>query len=123
MHGCSIYHYAHPCDHVEVQEALSACAAHESKPKSKQQKPPSDQAGIQGNREFFVRLKCALSATGRNVTVNSTSMYKVPVDRWFFFPLLVLTQIHIYRQLDILEVVFNAAKNKKKMGERGQCGL
>ena len=62
MHGSSIYQYTHPCDHNDIQELLAAC---------------SHADGHLGDKEFFIRLKCALSAAGRNVNVSSTSLYKV----------------------------------------------
>ena len=52
MHGSSIYQYTHPCDHNDIQELLAAC---------------SHADGHHGDKEFFIRLKCALSAAGRNV--------------------------------------------------------
>ena len=58
--GQSIFEYAHPCDHEEIQEVLS---------------PRSDEVG-EAARTIFVRIKCTLTSKGRNVNLKSAS-YKV----------------------------------------------
>ncbi|WAR18874.1 HIF1A-like protein [Mya arenaria] len=59
--GQSIYDYAHPCDHEEIQEVLS---------------PRSEEEGEGVAKTIFIRLKCTLTSKGRNVNLKSAS-YKV----------------------------------------------
>ncbi|XP_059143272.1 hypoxia-inducible factor 1-alpha-like isoform X2 [Physella acuta] len=60
--GQSIYEFTHPCDHDEIKEMLTV------KP-SAQQKTPSNTE----NRIFFLRMKCTLTAKGRNVNLKSAT--------------------------------------------------
>nr|WNN25251.1 hypoxia-inducible factor 1 [Harrimaniidae sp.] len=63
--GHSIYDYTHPCDHEEIREQLS------DKPGSQisSKKKKIDHC-------FLIRMKCTLTAKGRNVNLKS-STYKV----------------------------------------------
>lgn len=58
--GQSIFEYAHPCDHEEIQEVLSPRADEEE----------------EAARTISIRLKCTLTSKGRNVNLKSAS-YKV----------------------------------------------
>jgi len=58
--GQSVYEYAHPCDHEEIQEVLGPRAGEEEG----------------AARTIFVRFKCTLTSKGRNVNLKSAS-YKV----------------------------------------------
>nr|QZU27270.1 HIF-1 alpha [Onchidium reevesii] len=62
--GQSIYDFTHPCDHDEIRDMLTAKQA------QTQLAPPAE------NRIFFLRMKCTLTAKGRNVNLKSAT-YKV----------------------------------------------
>lgn len=61
--GQSMYDFAHPCDHEEIREILSA-------------RPHGHKAPVAEERVFYVRMKCTLTSKGRNVNLKSAS-YKV----------------------------------------------
>ncbi|XP_045528141.1 hypoxia-inducible factor 1-alpha isoform X3 [Pieris brassicae] len=54
--GQSVFEFSHPCDHDEIREALRASKV--------------------GRRDMLLRLKCTITAKGRNVHLKSAS-YKV----------------------------------------------
>ncbi|XP_047511271.1 uncharacterized protein LOC125053762 isoform X2 [Pieris napi] len=54
--GQSVFEFSHPCDHDEIREALRASNV--------------------GRRDMLLRLKCTITAKGRNVHLKSAS-YKV----------------------------------------------
>lgn len=59
--GQSIYEFAHPCDHEEVQEVLS---------------PHEKGDERMAAKTVFIRLKCTLTSKGRSVNLKS-AIYKV----------------------------------------------
>lgn len=59
--GQSIYEFAHPCDHDEIEDALS---------------PHPREMEESTHRTIFIRLKCTLTSKGRNVNLKSAT-YKV----------------------------------------------
>uniref|UniRef100_A0A0B6YT30 Hypoxia-inducible factor 1-alpha n=1 Tax=Arion vulgaris TaxID=1028688 RepID=A0A0B6YT30_9EUPU len=61
--GQSVFDFTHPCDHDEIKEVLAIKQA-------QQQLISSD------TRNFFMRMKCTLTAKGRNANLKSAT-YKV----------------------------------------------
>ena len=61
--GQSIYEFAHPCDHDEIEDALS---------------PHPREMEESSHRAMFIRLKCTLTSKGRNVNLKSAT-YKVGI--------------------------------------------
>lgn len=61
--GQSMYDFAHPCDHEEIREVLSA-------------RQHGHKTPITEERIFYIRIKCTLTSKGRNVNLKSAT-YKV----------------------------------------------
>lgn len=59
--GQSIYEFAHPCDHEEIQDVLS---------------PHEKGDERMASKTIFIRLKCTLTSKGRSVNLKS-AIYKV----------------------------------------------
>ncbi|CAL1541836.1 unnamed protein product [Lymnaea stagnalis] len=60
--GQSVYEFTHPCDHDEIKEMLTC------KSNGQQRNAPHSE-----NRIFFLRMKCTLTAKGRNVNLKSAT--------------------------------------------------
>lgn len=60
--GQSVYEFTHPCDHDEIKEILTNKQASQQKSSSQPE-----------NKIFFLRMKCTLTAKGRNVNLKSAT--------------------------------------------------
>ena len=61
--GQSIYEFAHPCDHEEIQDVLAPHGKGDERTAA---------------RTIFIRLKCTLTSKGRSVNLKS-AVYKVSI--------------------------------------------
>ncbi|KAH9519455.1 Endothelial PAS domain-containing protein 1 [Bulinus truncatus] len=60
--GQSVYEFTHPCDHDEIKDMLTS----KQSAQQKNSRQPE-------NRIFFLRMKCTLTAKGRNVNLKSAT--------------------------------------------------